>query len=190
MNILLFGISNVGKTKTGQLLASKLKYKFYDMDEEVKLYLHTTLEEFVNTVWPYERDKIRGKILGNLISCEENKVIAVAPIYYSRMFNKYLQRNDVLAIELQDSPVNIFNRLVFSDENDRVYKDDEYRDAHASYYLREIKKDITYYKKAFSKITNKFNIDNDPPEQVVGRLMEQFELKGEPDASGSPKYAP
>ena len=82
----------------------------------------------------------------------------------------------MLAVELQDAPEHIFSRLVFSDENDRVYKDDEYRDAHASHYLREIKKDITYYKKAFSKITNKLNIDDDSPEKVVERLMKQFNL--------------
>ena len=63
MNILLFGISNVGKTTTGQLPACKLGHKFYDMNEEIKSCLHITLEEFVNTIWPYERDKIRGKIL-------------------------------------------------------------------------------------------------------------------------------
>lgn len=36
MNILLFGISNVGKTSAGKLLAQKLGYDFYDLDEEVK----------------------------------------------------------------------------------------------------------------------------------------------------------
>lgn len=179
MNILLFGVSNVGKTTTGQLLASKLGYKFYDMDEEVKSYLHITLEEFVNTVWPYERDKIRGEVLGKLILRQEDKVIAATAMYYSRWFSKYLLHDDVVAVELQDSPEHIFSRLVFSDENDQVYKDDEYRDAHASYYLREIKKDITYYKRAFVKISRKLNMDNDPPEKVVERLMERFNLRSE-----------
>lgn len=147
------------------------------MDEEVKSCLHITLEEFVNTIWPYERDIIRGKILENLVPHPENKVIVVAPMYYSRWFNKYLQRDDVLAVGLQDAPEHIFGRLVFSDENNQVHKDDEYRDAHASYYLGEIKKDITYYKKAFSKITNKQNINGDSPEKVVERLMKQFNLQ-------------
>ncbi len=35
MNILLFGVSNVSKTVTGELLASRLKCDFYDLDEEV-----------------------------------------------------------------------------------------------------------------------------------------------------------
>lgn len=36
MTILLFGISNVGKSITGELLAKQLGYHFYDLDEEVK----------------------------------------------------------------------------------------------------------------------------------------------------------
>ncbi len=36
MNILLFGVSNVGKSVTGKLLAQRLEYDFYDLDDEVK----------------------------------------------------------------------------------------------------------------------------------------------------------
>lgn len=36
MKILIFGVSNVGKTTTGEILANKLGYKFYDLDDEVK----------------------------------------------------------------------------------------------------------------------------------------------------------
>ena len=35
MNMFLFGVSNVSKTVTGELIASRLKCDFYDLDEEV-----------------------------------------------------------------------------------------------------------------------------------------------------------
>ena len=38
MNILLFGVSNVGKTTIGKIMAEKLGYSFYDLDDEVKKY--------------------------------------------------------------------------------------------------------------------------------------------------------
>ncbi|MDW5300643.1 MAG: hypothetical protein SA378_10995 [Sedimentibacter sp.] len=33
-------------------------------------------------------------------------------------------KKNVMAIELQDLPENIFQRLVFSDENDEIYKEE------------------------------------------------------------------
>ena len=178
MNIFLFGISNVGKTTTGRLLAQELGYRFFDTDEEVKSRYHTKLEHFVNTVSHYERDQIRGEILGDILALQQNTVVAVTPMCYSIWFNKYLKRDDVLAIELQDTPESVFDRLVFSDENDRVYRDDKYRDAHAAYYLKDIKKDITFYKRSFSKITNKYQMNHRSPEEVVKGLIETYGLLG------------
>jgi shikimate kinase len=177
MNILLFGVTNIGKTTVGELLAKELGYAFYDLDEEVKARCHVTLEQFVNTGSLIERDRTRGDILGVILEKGGSKVIAVTPMYYSRNFSKYFKREDVLPVELQDAPEHILDRLVFSDENDRLYKDDEYRDAHRAYYLREIKKDITCYKKAFARILNKYQMDGDPPEAVVRGLIEQFGLE-------------
>lgn len=53
MNIMLFGISCVGKTTVGKIMAEKLGYQFYDMDEETKKFYNCTLEDFVNA--PYNR---------------------------------------------------------------------------------------------------------------------------------------
>ena len=43
MTILLFGVSNVGKTASGEKLAQRLGYHFYDLDEVIKKVLQTTL---------------------------------------------------------------------------------------------------------------------------------------------------
>lgn len=34
MKILLFGVTNVGKSTVGALLAEKMNFSFYDLDEE------------------------------------------------------------------------------------------------------------------------------------------------------------
>ena len=64
MKILLFGTSNVGKTTIGKLLAERLGYAFYDLDEEVKSRFGMTLEEFVHTGDLRWRDQKRGSIYG------------------------------------------------------------------------------------------------------------------------------
>ena len=55
--ILLFGVSNVGKTTTGRLLADQLNAKFYDLDEEIKTAYGMTLEMFTEE---YEDDQERA----------------------------------------------------------------------------------------------------------------------------------
>lgn len=48
MNILLFGVSDVGKTSIGKRMAEKLNYDFYDIDDEVKQYYgYKNINEFI-----------------------------------------------------------------------------------------------------------------------------------------------
>jgi len=173
MIIMLFGISNVGKTVTGQHLAERLEYPFFDLDEEIRKRFQTSLENFMHD-YPssYERFKIKGRILKDIIN--ENKdsiVIAVSPIYTARNFNPLIDMEQVIAIELQDSEEHIFQRIVFSDENDNTYRDDEYKEKHKDYYIKEIHKDIVCTRSLFKKIKNKYFINNRSVDQVVDELM-------------------
>jgi len=173
MRVMLFGVSNVGKTVTGKMLAEKLEYSFADLDEEIKKRFQTTLEIFMHD-YPYqhERYEIKGKILRDLLNeYKDNLVIAVSPIFHARYFNSILNMERVIAIELQDSEEHIFERLVFSDENDNVYKDDAYKEKHKDYYMRDIHEDIVYVKRVFEKIENKYFINNRPVNQVVDDLL-------------------
>lgn len=151
MVTLLFGVSNVGKTVSGIKLSEKLNYTFYDLDEVIKKKFQTTMEEFMKAnPFPYEKGKIKGAILSELVrENTEDMVVAVSPIGYSRFFNRILE--NVIAIEFQDSAENIFDRLVFSDEEDNIYTDDEYKKEHEFYYLQEIYGDIKKAKTLFKK---------------------------------------
>jgi shikimate kinase len=173
MVILLFGITNVGKTVTGAKLAEKLNYTFYDMDEVIKKKFQTTLEKFMkDNPYTYERGRLKGKILSDIINeSTGNIVIAVSPIWYARFFNRLLDLDRVIAIELQDSEEHIFQRLVFSDEEDNVYIDDEYKEQHKEYYIKDIHEDIMYAKKIFNKIKNKYFMNNQSVDQVVDGLI-------------------
>ena len=178
MKILLFGSPNVGKTTTGELLADRLGYKFYDLDEEVKTRLGITLEEFVNTIDLRQRDQKRGSIIKKLICSEDNMVLAVTPISYTDNFKTRISGDDILSIELYDTRENIFSRLVFSDENDNVYKDDQYKNAHKELFLEAIQEDLDWYGKIYAElgIDNRILIDNDPPAKVVDRIISEYGL--------------
>jgi shikimate kinase len=177
MIIMLFGVTNVGKTITGQKLAEKLRYPFFDLDEEIKKRFNTTLEKFMkDNPFSHERFKIKGRILEDLINeNKDNVVIAVSPIYKSRNFNSLIDLGQVIAIELQDSEEHIFERMVFSDENDNAYKDDEYKEKHREYYIKDIHQDIMFVKRIFKKIKNKYFINNRSVEQVVDELIDMID---------------
>lgn len=188
MVILIFGISNVGKTVTGGILAQKLDYPFIDMDQEIKERFHTTMENFVKDhPFPHGRSKVKGKLLQDLfLEYEDNFVLAVSPIYYASNFNRFLKKEKVIAIELQDTEEHIFDRLIFSDEQDRIYKDDAYKNRHKKHYLKNIHADIMYFKNSFRKIENKYFMNNQSPEQVaddllrlINRLSENRLVEGE-----------
>lgn len=184
MTILLFGVSNVGKTTIGKILADKLGFAFYDLDEEVKKCYSITLEEFVKIGTIEERDKKRGRIIRSLVEEKTDKVIAITPMSYRVHFEEVLKNDRVVAIELRDTAENIFERLVFSDENDCIYKDDDYKNAHMEYYLRDIREDIDWYGEVYSIIRNRYDIDNESPETAADSLIKRFGLLDMKHTSG------
>lgn len=178
MIILLFGVSNVGKSVTGQLLAEHLEYHFYDLDEEVKKQLNTSLEKFVTTGTLLSRDRVRCDLIISLLrKDDENKVIAITPLSYMDNLKPFLLSTNILSIELTDSAENIFDRLVFSDENDVIYNDDAYKNKHKVHYLKEIKADLAWYGSIYRDIKYRFNIEGRSPDCVVHSLIEQFNLE-------------
>ncbi|MDO5812049.1 MAG: shikimate kinase [Bacillota bacterium] len=179
MIILLFGISNVGKTTTGMLLAKRLNYQFYDMDEEIRKYYHTTTIGFVNRYKNLEdRDQRRAKLLKRLLKGKDNVVVAVTPISYMNDFYDMIFEDNILCIELSDTVENIFDRLVFTDDNDRIMDDSrEYALAHKNHYMKDIFADYVYYHRIYSVIENEFKIEGRSPEKTVEELIKKYRLE-------------
>ena len=106
MKILLFGVSNVGKTTIGTMLAKQLGYSYYDLDEEIKKEFQMTIEEFVHTENLRWRDQKRGRIIKKILAQEEDRVFVILPISYTDNFSKRIIKDDILPIQLVDTPAN------------------------------------------------------------------------------------
>lgn len=173
MHILLFGISNIGKTTVGRLLAERLGFRFFDIDEEIKRKYKITLSEFVARGTLEERDQARCSLLRQIASrTKSDAVVAVSPLSHIDSIKTLLRRKSVLAVELTDSPENIFNRIVFSDENDVVYRDDDYKNAHKEEYLEDILEDQEHYGAIYAAICVAFDMNGDDAETCAKRLAE------------------
>lgn len=176
MNILLFGISNVGKSATGKMLASCLKCHFYDLDEEVKKKLGITLEEFVSTGTLADRDSVRCSVIHSLISIPSDKIIAVSPLSYIHPIQNVFSAANVFAIELTDSAENIFERLVFSDKKDNIYTDVDYKNRYRDYYLNDIREDLEWYGSVYSAVKHKFDMNGKGLVDVTEELIKRYHL--------------
>ena len=152
MNILLFGVPNVGKTTTGKLLADRLGYDFHDIDEEIKQRYNITIEEFVGIGTIEERDEKRGRIICELVKRKNNKVVSVTSISYPDYFKEILKRDD------------------------HIYVDDEYKNAHRDYYLSEIYKDRVWYGSVYTIIEAKYDMMGQSPEDVADGIIKKFHL--------------
>ena len=135
-----------------------------------------TLEEFVHIENLRWRNQKRGRIIKKILSKEENMVFVISPISYTDNFGKRITEGNILSIELVDTPADIFDRLVFSDTDDTIYKDDDYKNR--DYYMSDIKADLEWYGNVYSKIgvKNRFEINNDSPKTAVKRLIKEYGL--------------
>ncbi len=154
MRIFIGGISCVGKTTIGARLAGFLKRPFYDLDTETERFFGTSIERLQKRhlgLDGFRRDV--AKALQHVLSLEEgrNGVIALPPSGLMGPCWKVVQKvPDALIIVLDDAPENILERITFYDIDsrkiDKILTDDERR-----HYLREIRRDIGYFKRSWQR---------------------------------------
>ena len=101
-------------------------------------------------------------------------MIAVCPLSAKKYIKPLLQYNGVIAIELIDSVENIFDRLVFSDGNDVIYKDDEYKMRYKKHYINGIVLDFMVYGQVFEDIKNCFDINGNNPEDAANMIIYKY----------------
>jgi shikimate kinase len=156
MIIALLGVTCVGKTTIGKLVADELNYEFYDLDAELKSYYNDTILNIQRDCIGDGYDEKKGVVLKDILKrCGANTVIAVSPIYYTSKYKKSFKDYIVFPIVLYDSPENIADRIVETDDFDNVIEN-QTRDIKAD--IRDIRYFISRYKKAFERVETKFNV--------------------------------
>ncbi len=151
--IFLTGVSCVGKTTVGKELAALLRVNFFDLDCEVEKFFGTSIEKLRNqflTIHSY-RDKA-AEALVHLLARPEScpSVIALPPSGLMGGYLRAIRKSTGITVVLSDKPENILERLRFYDIDsnpiEKVLTAEEKRQ-----YLKEIKKDITYFRKTYER---------------------------------------
>ncbi len=154
MRVYIVGISCVGKTTVGMLLAEKLGYDFIDFDSFVEKRFCSSIERIKNTCFNEHayRDKVKHLLAEILKDFRDNVVIAMPPGGLFRQYLNILKKNpDVITVTLKDSAENIMKRLVFTDIDSNLIEEEVVNADNYWRYLRAVKEDIEYFRDTHKK---------------------------------------
>jgi len=161
MKLLIWGVSNIGKTTIGKELSKKLNCKFYDVDDEI-IDIYGSIDNF-QEIFPndYDRFDEKEELMMNIIDTENKDfIMAVSPIFSSSVVDKLLD-TDTISIEIIDTPEAIYDRLIL--EGDDAL---EYKERHKEHYMQEIKWDQDASFNEFKDIP-KVHVDNQTINEAV-----------------------
>lgn len=174
LKIYLTGISCVGKTTIGKLLAEHINFSFYNFDDEIETYFQKPIEYIQNQF--YTLNSYRKKtaiVLENILSKNENSVVSSNPSgfrdYYLGVYKKFKKTVNIISINLIDKPENILKRITFYDKESRLLNK-ILTEREKKLYLKEIKKDITYFNKSLFRADYQFNLENLKLDEIAEKL--------------------
>lgn len=175
MRILLAGVSCVGKTTIGARLAGSLGYRFFDLDVEIERFFGSSIERLRNR-HPTSHDFRRAgaQALKHVLSRSSgsNCVIALPPSGLLGSYWKVIKETrEAIIVVLRDAPENILDRITFYDADSRPVQKN-LTDREKRLHLREIKRDIAYFSRPFSKAHVSVDIAGCSPDEAVRKVRD------------------
>lgn len=178
MRVFVTGVSCVGKTTIGRTLAELLGVKFFDLDHEIETFFGTSIERLQNnflTVHSYRKEA--AKALVHLLNRPDSRdsVIALPPSGLMGGYLQVIKKSAGTTIALNDKPENILERIRFYDIDSKPIEKDLTPDE-KRLYLKEIKKDITSFRKTYERAHLRVDISGLSIEQAAGKVKEALEV--------------
>jgi shikimate kinase len=174
MRVFIAGVSCVGKTTIGAILAYRLGCRYYDLDLEIERFFKTSIERLRNkflTDEGFRNEAARAlmHILGHPESL--NCIIALPPSGFMGRYLRVLKKAGGMTVVLTDKPENILKRITFYDI-DSLPIEKHLTEKEKLLYLREIKKDITYYRKSYDRADLRVDVSGMSAEAAAERVQE------------------
>ncbi len=184
MIIYLVGMSCVGKTTVGRMLAEKIGFNFFDLDEMTQEFYQKPIERIQDeclTMYEYRRKA--SIVLDTIFSKNIDSVVAGTPaglkFAYLQVYKKHKKDKELYSIHLYDAFENVLDRLTFYDKDSNPIIE-PMDDAKRKGYLREIKADYTYFKSSYERADFQITIEGiqvqDIPEMIIEKLKDHLVL--------------
>ena len=172
MRVFLTGVSCVGKTTIGRRLSTLLDHAFFDLDKEIERFFGTSIERLQSrfiTMHSFREEAAKALVdlLGRPVSRES--VIALPPTGLMGGYLRVLKKTPGTTVVLRDSPEAILDRIVFYDVESRPIEK-TLTAAEKRLYLREIKKDITYYRSSYKRADLQVDISGLDVDEAAQRV--------------------
>lgn len=184
MILYLVGISCVGKTTIGELLAENIDFRFYDMDIEIQSYYNKPIERIQDECFTMNGYREKASIvLDNLFSKNIDSVISGSPsglkYSYLQVYKKHKLDKDLYSILINDSFENVLNRLTFYDKDSNPITE-RLDDSKKKRYLKKITADYNYFKDSYNRADFKIDITNiclnDIPNVIINELQKTIKI--------------
>lgn len=161
MIIYLVGISCIGKTTIGKMLADKIGYSFFDLDEEVQNYYKKPIERIQDECLTMNGYREKASIvLDKLFSKNIDSVIAGTPsglkFSYLPVYKQHKDK-ELLSICLIDSFENVLERLTFFDKDSNPITE-RLDESKKKRYLKDIRADYNFFKDSYKRADFQINI--------------------------------
>lgn len=181
MILYLVGISCVGKTTIGKLLAEKIGFEFYDLDREIEKHHNKSIERLQKECLYMNDYRKKGSIvLDKIFSNTTNMVVSGVPsglkFSYLEVYKKHKTAKDLYAIHIKDNYENIVNRLSFYDEDSNqafIVLDEENRKK----YIKSIRADYNYFRASYQKADFCFDINNVSINEIPEMIIKELKIK-------------
>lgn len=184
MTLYLVGISCVGKTTIGKILADKIDFSFFDLDIEIQNYYNKPIERIQDECFSMNgyREKA-SKVLDNLFSKNIDSVVSGTPsglkYSYLQVYKKHKSDKDLYSIHIHDSCENVLERLTFYDKDSNPIIED-LNDSTKKRYLKEIKADYNFFKDSYNRANFKIDINNknliEIPNLIINELQKTIKI--------------
>lgn len=174
MRVNLVGVSCVGTTTIGRLLAGRLRLAFFDLDEEIERHFEISIERVqARFLTGYSYRKECAVVLQQIATANTDCVIALPLSGLRDAYLRVIKYIRAVTVVVHDTPENILDRISFYDIDSRPI-DKHLTDEERRLHLKEIKADIAYFKKSYQRADLQVTITGLDPESSAADIETQL----------------